>query len=83
VVATFVAGFLGAVSLDLTNITDLGWKAWLIAGAGAGVVSVLKGLAARLKGSTFSASLASEVGPQVLRVTAPAPTDQPQGPTSP
>lgn len=57
VVATFVAGFLGAVSLDLTSITSLGWKAWLIAGAGAGVVSVAKGLAARFIGNNGSASL--------------------------
>jgi hypothetical protein len=57
VVTTFLAGFLGAVSLDLTNITDLGWKAWLIAGAGAGVVSVVKGLIAKGVGATDSASL--------------------------
>lgn len=54
---TFVAGFLGAVSLDLTSITSLGWKAWLIAGAGAGVVSVVKGLVARFVGNNGSASL--------------------------
>lgn len=63
VVATFVAGFLGAVSLDITNITDLGWKAWLIAGASAGLISVLKGLAAKLVGSPNSASLLPGVGP--------------------
>lgn len=63
VLATFVAGFLGAVSLDITQITDLGWKAWLIAGAGAGVVSVVKGLAARVIGSPNSASLDPKVGP--------------------
>lgn len=57
VATTFVAGFLGAVSLDLTSITALGWEAWLVAGAGAGVVSVVKGLAARFVGSKGSASL--------------------------
>jgi hypothetical protein len=59
VVSTFVAGFGGAVSLDLTGITTLGWKAWLTAGAAAGVVSVVKGLLARGVGSKDSASLTS------------------------
>lgn len=59
VVSTFVAGFGGAVSLDLTGITALGWKAWLTAGAAAGVVSVVKGLLARGVGSKASASLTS------------------------
>lgn len=63
VLSTFVAGFLGAVSLDITSITDLGWKAWLIAGAGAGVVSALKGLLAKTIGSPNSASLVPSVGP--------------------
>lgn len=63
VLATFVAGFLGAVSLDIVQITDLGWKAWLTAGAAAGVVSVLKGLAAKAIGSPNSASLLPGVGP--------------------
>lgn len=62
VVTTFVAGFLGAVSLDLTSITNLGWKAWLIAGAGAGVVSVLKGLVAKFVGSQTTASLVPSLG---------------------
>lgn len=57
VVSTFLAGFFGTVSLDLTSITNLGWKAWLVAGAGAGVLSVVKGLAARYVGSQTSASL--------------------------
>ena len=63
VLTTFVAGFLGAVSLDLTSITNLGWKAWLVAGAGAGIVSVLKGLIAKTIGSPNSASLDPKVGP--------------------
>ncbi len=57
VLTTFVAGFLGAVSLDLTSITDLGWRAWLVAGAGAGIVSVVKSLAAKFVGSPSTASL--------------------------
>jgi hypothetical protein len=61
VATTFIAGFGGAVSLDITQITDLGWKAWLIAGAGAGVVSVLKGLLAKMVGNKDSASLTSNV----------------------
>ena len=63
VLTTFVAGFLGAVSLDITQITDLGWKAWLTAGVGAGIVSAVKGLLAKAVGSPNSASLDPGVGP--------------------
>jgi hypothetical protein len=54
---TFLAGSLGAWGLDLTSITDLGWKAWLTAGVGAGIVSALKGFLAKAVGSNTSASL--------------------------
>jgi hypothetical protein len=59
--ATFVEGFLGAVSLDWVGITDLGWKAWFVAGAGAGIAAVLKGLLAKFRGNKDSASLTSNV----------------------
>jgi hypothetical protein len=55
--ATFVAGVVGAWGLDLTNITSLGWKAWLTAGVGAGIVSALKGVLAKAVGSRTSPSL--------------------------
>lgn len=57
VASTFVAGFGGAVSLDLAGITALGWKAWLTAGAVAGALSVVKGFVAKAVGSNTSASL--------------------------
>jgi len=57
VATTFLAGSLGAWGLDLTSITDLGWKAWLTAGVGAGIVSALKGLLAKSVGSRTSPSL--------------------------
>lgn len=63
VASTFVAGAAGAWGLDLVQITDLGWKAWLTAGVGAGIVSVLKGLTAKAIGSPNSASLLPGVGP--------------------
>lgn len=61
IASTFLAGFVGAVSLDWTNITDLGWKAWLVAGVGAGIVSAVKGLIAKTIGNKDSASLTSNV----------------------
>lgn len=67
VLTTFVAGFLGAVSLDITSITDLGWKAWLTAGVGAGIFSAAKGLLAKTIGSPNSASLLPGVGPVPAR----------------
>lgn len=63
VATTFVAGAFGAWGLDVVQITDLGWKAWLTAGVGAGILSVVKGLAAKAVGSPNSASLLPGVGP--------------------
>ncbi|OLE27963.1 MAG: hypothetical protein AUG44_08725 [Actinobacteria bacterium 13_1_20CM_3_71_11] len=61
VMTSFIAGFVGAVGLDVTSITDLGWKAWLIAGAGAGIVSVVKGVLAKGVGDSQSASMAPSI----------------------
>jgi uncharacterized membrane protein YjjB (DUF3815 family) len=55
IASSFVFGAAGAVSLDM--YTDLGWKAWLTAGAVAGIGSVVKGLLARFVGDKDSASL--------------------------
>jgi hypothetical protein len=63
---TFLAGFFGAVSLDITQITDLGWVAWVTSGVGAGVISLLKGLAAKAIGNSDSASLTKSVGPKAV-----------------
>lgn len=71
VVSTFLAGFAGAVTLDLTGITTLGWKAWLTAAAAAGAVSVIKGLAAKAVGSPLSASLVPTVPAVVYRTIPP------------
>jgi hypothetical protein len=82
VVTTFLAGFLGAVSLDWTNITSLGWKAWLVTGAVAGLLSVVKGLTARLIGDANTASLLSSLMSRSTKTVAPtAPTPEP--PTGP
>lgn len=61
VVTTFVEGFAGAVTLQV--YTDLGWKAWLTAGAGAGLLAAIKSLIAKQVGSPNSASLDPKVGP--------------------
>lgn len=69
--STFVAGVAGAWGLDLTSITDLGWKAWLTAGVGAGIVSALKGLLAKAIGSPASASLVPSLPAVVYRQIPP------------
>lgn len=71
VASTFVAGFAGAVALDVVAITDLGWKAWLVTGATAGLVSVVKGFAAKAVGSSASASLSPGVPAVVVREVPP------------
>lgn len=63
-VSTFVEGFAGAVTLQM--YTNLGWLAWVTAGAGAGVLAVVKGLVAKFVGSSNSASLNPAVGPLPL-----------------
>lgn len=59
---TFVQGVASA-GLTLQMFTDLGWKAWLTVGAGAGVLAVVKGLVAKMIGSPNSASMLPGVGP--------------------
>lgn len=61
-VFTFVQG-VAAAGLTLQMFTDLGWKAWLTVGAGAGVLAVVKGLLAKFVGSPNSASAFPSVGP--------------------
>lgn len=55
VATSFVSGL--ATSVALNAYTDLGWKAWLTGMGVSGLVSVVKGLAAKLVGSKTSASL--------------------------
>lgn len=76
VVATFVAGFLGAVSLDWASITNLGWKAWLVTGAVAGGVSVVKGLAAKFIGDKDTASLVPGLVSRLLGKGSAAPAPE-------
>lgn len=59
--STFLEGFAGAVTLQM--YTNLGWLAWVTAGAGAGIAAVIKGLIAKRIGSPNSASLLPGVGP--------------------
>lgn len=63
VASSFVFGAAGAWGLNVTDVVNAGWKAWLLAGAGAGVLSVVKGLIAKTVGSPNSASLLPGVGP--------------------
>lgn len=56
-VASFAGGALSALGGDAVNLWSANWKFALGLGAGAAVVSVLKGLAARFTGDRESASL--------------------------
>jgi hypothetical protein len=57
VAATFVATLLPLLGADGTNLIHLDWGQMLAVAGGAAVVSALKGLLARLKGDSDSASL--------------------------
>lgn len=61
VIASALGGFLAVVSLDGLDILHTDWKGALAAAAGAAIVSVLKGLAARFIGNPSSASLSPKV----------------------
>lgn len=61
VVASFAGGVLSVIGLDAVNVLGLDWKAALGVGAGAALVSLLKGLAAKAVGNSNSASLAKNV----------------------
>jgi hypothetical protein len=54
--ASFAGGVLSVLGLDVVNVLDMDWKAALGVGAGAAVVSVLKGWVARGVGSPDSAA---------------------------
>ena len=56
-VASAAGGVLSVTGLDLVNVLSLDWKAAFGIGAGAALVSVLKGLVARRVGDPESASL--------------------------
>lgn len=61
VLASLVTGFLTVTGFDAMNIMHTDWKAALAAGGGMALLSLLKGLLAKLKGNPNSASLASDV----------------------
>lgn len=56
-VSSFAGGALSVIGLDGANVLSLDWKAAFGIGAGAALVSVLKGLAASKVGNPDSASL--------------------------
>lgn len=58
---SFLEGFLTVTGFDAMNILHLDWKAALAAGGGVGLLSLVKGLIAKLKSNPESASLASGV----------------------
>jgi hypothetical protein len=59
--ASFAGAVLAAWGSDAVNILHVDWSAALGLGAGAAVVSLLKGLVAKGVGDSTSASLASKV----------------------
>jgi hypothetical protein len=61
VLASFAGGFLTITGLDGFDVLHLDWKAALGVGAGAALVSFLKGLAAKALGNKDSASLTPTV----------------------
>jgi hypothetical protein len=60
--ASFAGGFLSVIGLDAANVLSLDWKAALGVGAGAALISLLKGVVARNFGNSDSASLSPKVG---------------------
>lgn len=56
-VASAAAGVLSVTGLDVVDVLHLDWKAAFGVGAGAALVSVLKGLVARKVGDPESAAL--------------------------
>jgi hypothetical protein len=56
-VSSFAGGALAALGGDAVNAWSADWKLALGFGAGAAVLSVLKGLTARLRGNPESASM--------------------------
>lgn len=61
VASSFAGGALSVLGLDAVNILNVDWKITLGAGAGAALVSLLKGVLAKFRGSPDSASLSSKV----------------------
>lgn len=59
---SFAGGALSVLGLDTVNVLNMDWRAAIGVGAGAAVISVLKGIAARFRGDPTSASLSSKVG---------------------
>ncbi|HEU5475706.1 MAG TPA: holin [Actinophytocola sp.] len=57
VVSSFAGGVLAALGGDAVNAWEVDWKTALGFGAGAALVSLVKGLAARRVGDAESASL--------------------------
>lgn len=61
VLASFAGGVLSVTGLDAFDVVQLDWKAALGIGAGAAVISLLKGFVAKGIGNSDSASLAPKV----------------------
>lgn len=61
VAASFAGTVVTVLGADVVNIVDVNWGTTLSLGAGAAVVSFLKGIAARFRGNPDSASLSREV----------------------
>jgi hypothetical protein len=61
VLGSFAAGALSVIPLDALDITHLDWKSALAVGAGTAVITLLKGVAAKFRGNSDSASLAKTV----------------------
>lgn len=61
VLASFAGGVLSVTGLDVVDVLHLDWKAALGVGAGAALVALLKGFAAKLVGNPDSASVAPSV----------------------
>jgi hypothetical protein len=57
---TFLGGFFTALFADWTGAVPSDWKDWLLFGAGAGVISVVKGLVAKGIGDPASAAFLSD-----------------------
>lgn len=63
-VSSFAGGVLSMLGAGAVSLVDTDWKAVLSVGAGAAIVSLLKGLAARGVGDTHSASTLPSVRQQ-------------------
>jgi hypothetical protein len=67
IAASFAGGVLSALGGDVVDLWNLDWRAVLGLGAGAALVSLLKGLVARGSGDRESASLVGALPPSSAR----------------